>query len=139
MLIAGALIAQFAKHVWMVCKIKMRRILTVEDPTAVLVYQKTHATMESKMGMKKMSTVEGSSVPLVVETSPHGILESISFVEMEDEKANATTQSSRPTVNEHAVALRTMIDMAKKNAGHCAGIVPNLFTLRSTAAKHAKP
>ena len=67
MLIAGALIAQFAKHVWMVYKIKMRRILTVEDPNAVLVYQKTHATMESKMGMKKMSTVEGSSVPLVAE------------------------------------------------------------------------
>ena len=67
MLIAGALIAQFAKHVWMVYKIKMRRILTVEDPTAVLVYQKTHAGMESKMAMKKMSTVEGSSVPLVAE------------------------------------------------------------------------
>ena len=58
---------------------------------------------------------------------------------MEDEKANATTQRSRPTVNERVVASRTMIDMAKKDAGHCAGIAPSLFTLRSTAAKHAKP
>ena len=58
---------------------------------------------------------------------------------MEDEKANATTQRSRPTVNEHAVASRTTIDMAKKDAGRCAGIVLNLFMLRSTAAKRAKP
>ena len=58
---------------------------------------------------------------------------------MQDEKENATTQRSRPIVNEHAVASWTMIDIAPKDAGHCAGTVQNLFTLRSTAAKHAEP
>ena len=67
MLIVGGLIAQFARHVWMEYKIKMKKILIAEVPCVMLVHKKKHASMEYKIKTRKISTVEDPALPVTVD------------------------------------------------------------------------
>ena len=66
MLIVGGLIAQFARHVWMEYKIKMKKILIAEDLCVSLVYKRKHASMEYKIKTRKISTVEDPALTVTV-------------------------------------------------------------------------
>ena len=62
--IVDCLIVLLAQHVMIKLKIKMKRILTVEDLVVTPVQQKRHAPMESKIRTKMISTVEEPVMPV---------------------------------------------------------------------------
>ena len=63
----GGLIAQFARHVRMEYKIKMKKTLIAEDLCVTLVHKRKHASMEYKIKTRKISTVEDPALPVTVD------------------------------------------------------------------------